>query len=129
VIVDASVVVAALVDRSHEGRWARSITSAGKLEVPHLMPVEVCQVLRRRVASGALSVNDARGAMLGLQELDPNMHAFEPFASRAWELRDTVSAYDAWYVSLAEFLDAPLATLDARLRRAPGARCTFLAPG
>ena len=128
-IADASVVVAALTDRSHQGYWARSVTGAGRLEVPHLMPAEVCQVLRRRVAQGVLPSDDAKRALFGLQELDPNLHAFEPFASRAWELRETVSAYDAWYVALAELLEAPLATLDLRLARAPGTRCAFLVPG
>jgi predicted nucleic acid-binding protein len=49
-------------------------------------------------------------------------------ASRAWELRDTVTYYDASYVALAELLDAPLVTLDRRLAQAPGPRCAFLTP-
>jgi len=42
---------------------------------------------------------------------------------RAWQLRDTVTAYDAQYVALAEFLDVPLVTADGRLSRASGLRC------
>jgi predicted nucleic acid-binding protein len=45
-----------------------------------------------------------------------------------WEVRENVTTYDAWYVALAELLDAPLATLDARLRRAAGTSCRFLIP-
>jgi predicted nucleic acid-binding protein len=37
-------------------------------------------------------------------------------------LRDNVSAYDAAYIALAETLEAPLVTRDARLARAPGIR-------
>ena len=44
---------------------------------------------------------------------------------RAWELRTNLTAYDALYVALAEQLDAPLLTADARLARAPGLRCSI----
>jgi predicted nucleic acid-binding protein len=64
----------------------------------------------------------------GLSEIAADLHGFGPFVGRAWELRDTVSAYDAWYVALAEALDAPLATLDIRLAQSSGPRCTFLLP-
>ena len=47
---------------------------------------------------------------------------YAPFASRVWELRDNVSPYDAWYVALAESLQADLVTLDRRLTRAAGCR-------
>jgi predicted nucleic acid-binding protein len=43
-------------------------------------------------------------------------------ADRAWELRQNVSFYDGLYVALAEALEAPLLTLDARLAKAPGLR-------
>ncbi len=119
-IVDASVVVAALTDPTAVGRWARGITSVGRVEAPHLMPAEVCQVLRRLVLQRRLAERDAGAAVAGLSEIASELHGFEPFAVRAWELRDTVSAYDAWYVALAEALDAPLATLDVRLAQAPG---------
>jgi predicted nucleic acid-binding protein len=92
------------------------------------MPVEVCQVLRRRVAGGVISATSANAGVTGLLELQADLHPFEPFAERVWELRDTVSAYDAWYVAVAEALDEPFATLDAKLARAPGPRCSFLLP-
>jgi predicted nucleic acid-binding protein len=53
---------------------------------------------------------------------------YPPFADRVWELRASVSAYDAWYVAVAEELACPLATLDARLSRAAGPRCAFELP-
>ncbi|WP_222850187.1 type II toxin-antitoxin system VapC family toxin [Allosaccharopolyspora coralli] len=45
---------------------------------------------------------------------------------RVWELRQNISAYDASYVALAEFLDCDLVTADARLARTPGTRCTVV---
>ena len=127
-IVDASVVVAALTDPTAVGRWARGVTSVGRPEAPHLMPAEVCHVLRRLLAQGRLAERDAEAAMAGVTEIAAHLHEFEPFAGRAWELRNTVSAYDAWYVALAEALGTPLATLDVRLTQAPGTRCSFLVP-
>jgi predicted nucleic acid-binding protein len=42
---------------------------------------------------------------------------------RAWQLRDSVRGWDAFYVALAEAFDATLITLDARLGRAHGPTC------
>jgi len=42
-----------------------------------------------------------------------------------WELRETITAYDAAHVTLAERLDGPLVTGDARLARSSGSRCAF----
>ncbi len=42
--------------------------------------------------------------------------------SRIWELRESTTAYDAAYVTLAEALDAPLLTCDAKLARSHGRR-------
>jgi predicted nucleic acid-binding protein len=51
---------------------------------------------------------------------------FEELADRAWQLRHNLTAYDAVYVALAESIDAPLLSLDARLAAAPGTRCRFV---
>jgi hypothetical protein len=56
------------------------------------------------------------------------LFGYEPVADRVWSLRSAVTAYDACYVALAEALDAPLATIDLRLSRAPGPRCVFKTP-
>lgn len=55
------------------------------------------------------------------------LHPFAPFAARVWELRHNLTAYDAWYVAVAESLGCPLVTLDGRLTRAPGPTCAVLA--
>ncbi|MGH8775168.1 MAG: hypothetical protein ACRDWI_08350 [Jiangellaceae bacterium] len=56
------------------------------------------------------------------------LFAYEPFASRVWQLRENVTAYDAWHVVLSESLHAKLATLDVRLSGATGPRCDFQTP-
>jgi predicted nucleic acid-binding protein len=118
-VVDASVVVAALVDDGPAGRWAETLVAGQSLAAPHLMAVEAANILRRAALAGDLSDDIASLAHADLVALPPNCFPYEPFAARVWELRGAVTTYDAWYVALAESLAVPLATLDGRLSRAP----------
>lgn len=128
VVVDAALVVAALVDDGSDGRWAESIVVSDHLAAPHLMPVETANILRRAALAGEISDETAAQAHADLLALRVDLCPYEPVAARVWELRANITTYDAWYVALAETLDAPLATLDARLSRAPGPRCPFRIP-
>jgi predicted nucleic acid-binding protein len=125
VVVDASVVVAALIGAGPVGTWAEALLAAGPLAAPHLLPVEVASILRRAALAGDVSEDVASLAHTDLLLLRVELFAYAPFASRIWELRPNVTTHDAWYVALAEALGAKLATLDVRLRRAPGTRCEF----
>lgn len=125
VVVDASVVVAALVDSSSVGRWAEQVLGSGPLAAPHLLPVESADVLRRAALAGDISADVASLAHEDLLSLRLELFSYPPFGSRVWELRANVTAYDAWYVALAESLGVPLATLDMTLTRAAGPRCEF----
>lgn len=127
-VIDASVVVAALVDDGPHGRWAESMLASGPLAAPHLMQVEAANILRRSCLTRALSSEAAQLAHADLLKLKVELFGYEPVAERVWSLRASVTAYDACYVALAEALDAPLATIDLRLSRAPGPRCTFELP-
>lgn len=127
-VVDASAVVAALVDSGPAGRWAEAQLLVGSLFAPALMPFEVSNVLRRAVLSGDLAADAGTLAHHDLLDLAVDLFAFETVAERAWQLRENVSIYDATYVALAEALEAPLVTLDRRLVGAPGPRCTFRSP-
>ena len=128
VVVDASVVVAALLDTGPDGTWAESLLG-GDLAAPHL---PTGRGRERDAPSGrhASEITDdiaslAHGDLLDLRiELFP----YDLVAPRAWELRHNLTSYDAWYVALAELLDAPLATLDRRIVGAPGPRCDFRTP-
>jgi len=127
-VVDAGVVVAALIDGGPDGQWAESILLSDQLAAPHLMPVEVANILRRAALSGEISEDSASLAHGDLLLLRVELFPYEPFGRRVWELRANVTAYDAWYVALAESLAVPMATLDHRLARASGPRCPFRSP-
>lgn len=129
VVVDASVAVALLVDSGPEGAWAEQSLAGQQLVAPHLMPVEAANILRRAAARGDISADAAALAHSDLLALGVDLFPYEPFASRVWELRENLTAYDAWYVALAEAVGAPLATLDGALARAAGPRCGFLTAG
>ena len=126
-VVDASVVVAALLDGGPDGRWAADVLG-GSVVAPHLMPAEVTQTIRRLVRSGVISADVAALALEDVTDLVVELFEFAPFVDRVWELRDVATAYDSWYVALAESLDDPLATLDRRLAQAPGLGCEVLLP-
>lgn len=127
-VVDASVVVAALVDGGELGQWAERVLLSDHLAAPHLLPVEVANILRRSAQGGEVSPDSASLAHSDLQDLRIDLFPYAAVASRAWELRENLTLYDAWYVALAEVLGVELATLDRRLTRAPGPRCRFVVP-
>ncbi|MEY3019664.1 MAG: hypothetical protein RLZZ272_648 [Actinomycetota bacterium] len=127
-VVDASVVAAALVDSGPDGRWAEGVIARGDLVAPHLLPVEVASVLRRAVLAGDLGEDVAALAHADLDALAVELVPYAAVAERVWQLRGSVTTYDACYVALAERLGTGLATLDRRLVAAPGPTCTFLVP-
>ncbi len=128
VVVDASVVVAALVDGGPAGTWAEDLLKSEPLAAPHLMPFEVASIVRRAALAGDVSDDVAAMAHVDLTELSVELFSYGPFAPRVWELHRNLTTYDAWYVAVAEALGAQLATLDGRLRRSSGPRCAFLSP-
>ncbi len=128
VIVDASVLVAAVLDTGPDGDWARGVTTAEHLIAPQLAPIEAANVLRRAELARKISTLEATAGYQDILGLQLELLGFEPFTQRVWELRLNLTTYDAWYVACAEALGIPLATLDLRLGRAPGPTCEFLLP-
>jgi len=90
------------------------------LYAPHLLDLEVAQVLRRYCASGEMDAERGREAVRDLADIPINRYPHDVFLPRIWELRPNMTAYDAAYVALAETLPAPLLTRDTRLASAPG---------
>jgi predicted nucleic acid-binding protein len=101
---------------------ARLFRDEDEFHSPHLVDVEVTQGLRRLVRAGEVSAGRAADAMADLADFDLQRHAHHDLLSRAWKLRENVTAHDAMYVALAEALDAPIVTCDAPLAKSPGHR-------
>ena|SRR5215210_5125506 len=124
IVLDASAAAAVLLNLGSGAARIRDrmAESDDDLHVPHLFEVEVLSVLRRYFLRGELSQERARSALNRLSTLRLSRYPHTALLSRVWELRDNVTVYDAAYIALAETLDTPLVTTDARLARAPGIR-------
>ncbi|MEP6885573.1 MAG: type II toxin-antitoxin system VapC family toxin [Gammaproteobacteria bacterium] len=120
--------MAALVDVGPNGVWAENVLASGLLHAPEPACAEATNILRRLERAKIITTAEANGAQDDLMRLDIELFPFEPFAARIWELRHNVTSYDAWYISLAEALRVPMATLDERLRKSSGVACQFLTP-
>ena len=128
IVVDASVVVTALLAHGREGDAARELLQNEDLHAPHLLDVEATSAVRRWVLRGQLAADAAGPILDDLRDLAISRHGHDLLLGRILELRDSVSAHDGCYVALAELLDVPLVTADVRLSRAPGLRCRVLLP-
>ena len=121
-VVDTSAVVAALVGRPPDRRLVDRLGHDGDLHAPHLLDVELLHALRRLVRTGQLTQERAADARADFAELAVVRYGHQPLADRVWHLRDSLTAYDATFVALAEALEVPLVTCDARLARASAHR-------
>lgn len=101
---------------------ARLFERGETLHAPHLIDLEILQVLRRYAAAGEISAERAREALDDLSSFRLRRWAHDALAMRIWGLRQNLTAYDAAYIALAEALGAPLLTRDRRLASAPGIR-------
>ncbi|MDA8393130.1 MAG: type II toxin-antitoxin system VapC family toxin [Actinomycetota bacterium] len=129
-VIDASVFVDALVGVGAHGELARQeVRSQPTLQVPAIFGAESISGLRGLVLRGDLSVIRAVAALEHVRQVRTLQYPFEPFAQRAWELRDNLTVYDAWYVALAEWLGTDLVTGDERLTNATGPNCRVRRPG
>ena len=130
-VVDASVLAEYLADAENsEVARGRLYADRARLWAPQLVDAEVGHVLRREVRMGAIAAETAEDALYDLLAMPLHRVRHRELVPRAWELRDNFSFYDALYVSLAEILEEPLLTFDARLSRANGSRAEIeiLAP-
>ncbi len=121
IVLDASAAIDWLLQTAAGKRIDQRIYSDSEsLHAPHLLDLEVSQVLRRLVREGTVSAHRADDAIEDLLDLRITRYPHFVLLPRIWQLRNNLSAYDAAYVALAEKLGARLLTRDARLASAPG---------
>lgn len=125
IVVDTSAVVEVLAADHPRPPLVERLAGDGDLHAPHLIDLEVSQVLRRLVSGRALTLDRALDARSDYADLALVRYPHHPLLDRIWELREMLSAYDAAFVALAEVLDVALVTSDARLARAHGHRAAI----
>lgn len=123
IVIDASVLVLALVDDTTAGDLTRQRLRGEDLVAPGVVDLEVTSALRRLTRAKHALPRRAALAVQDLLDLPMRRAPHQPLLPRIWELRDNLTAYDAAYVALAEALAAPLLTADLRIANATGPRC------
>ncbi len=126
-VCDASAMVALLVDGGEAGEWTAATVMGHELIAPHLMMFEVANILRRHELAGLVSADQSAQAHRDLLDLAIDLWPYEAVATRVWELRRNLSAYDAAYVATAEEAGVSLVTLDKRIGP-PTVHCDVLSP-
>jgi predicted nucleic acid-binding protein len=116
IVLDASAAIEMLL-RTATGRHveARVFSRPESLHAPHLIDLEVAQVLRRNAAAGTIAPARGKQALQALRDVALVRYPHQVFLERIWQLRDNFTAYDAAYIALAEALAATLLTCDRNL--------------
>lgn len=120
IVVDASALLEVLLRTDAAGAVESRLFGGETLHAPHVLDLEVAQVLRRYERAGDLPARRGREAMEDLGAFRIERYPHHPFLWRVWSLRANATAYDACYLALAEALDAPLLTRDRRLAGVAG---------
>ena len=121
IVVDASAVLETLLRTPAAASVERRLFEPSQtLHAPHLLDVEVAQVVRMYAGNGEIDAERGRMALADLADLPLHRYPHDFLLQRVWDLRNNFTAYDAMYVALAEVLDAPLLTRDKRLAASPG---------
>ena len=127
IVVDASALLEVLLRTPAASDVEQHLFAPGQtLHAPHLLDVEVAQVVRRYVAGGEIDADRGGAVLADMSDLPLRRYPHDILMQRVWALRNNFTAYDAVYVALAEALDAPLLTRDRRLAAAAGHRARIL---
>jgi predicted nucleic acid-binding protein len=121
IVVDASALLEVLLCTPAAKVLEERLFASGQtLHAPHLLDVEVAQVIRRCAANGEIDAERGRMALADLADFPVRRYPHDFLLPRVWDLRNNLTAYEAVYVALAEALDASLLTRDRRLAAAAG---------
>ena len=121
IVLDASAIIEWLLQTSTGARVENRIFSGTpSLHAPHLLDLEVAQVVRRYVAEHVITAIRGQEALQDLADLPLTRYPHDALLWCVWELRNILTAYDAAYIALAEGLAAPLITCDRKMAAASG---------
>ena len=128
-VVDAAAIVDLLMANEPAAGWVEGeLVRSPVVRAPHLLDIEVASAFRREVLRGNVPPEVGRVALDDLAEAPIRRYPATRLIGRIFELRDTLTAYDAAYVALAESLGVPLITTDARLARSTGHSAEIVTP-
>jgi predicted nucleic acid-binding protein len=120
-VLDTSAALHAVAHRpAHPALLARLRDE--EIVAPHLIDLELLEALRGLVRGRQVTADQASDIRSDFEALSITRYAHGGLADRIWELRHNLTAYDASYVALAEILDCPVVTSDARMAKASGHR-------
>ena len=128
-VVDASCLFEVVADTPRSGEISARLAADVEQVAPHVIDVEVMAVIRAQHLQGRMDGTAAAQAVADLRDWPGERFGHRWLLERAWQLRDSVRGWDAFYVALAEVFDATLLTLDARLAHAHGLTCRIEALG
>ncbi len=121
IVVDASTLLELLLNTEIAPQVAdRLFDAQDTLHAPHLLDLEIAQVLRRYERARALSAARANDAFSDLAGMQITRYPHDFLLPRIWALRRNLTAYDGAYLALAEILGATLVTRDTALKSAKG---------
>ncbi|MGH8285789.1 MAG: type II toxin-antitoxin system VapC family toxin [Steroidobacteraceae bacterium] len=121
IVIDASALLELLLGTDRAERiGTRALAYRERLHAPHLLDIEITQALRRLVQLKDITPARAEQALDDLAGFILVRYAHRGLLPRIWQLRESLTAYDGAYVALAEALEAPLLTCDAKLGRSHG---------
>ena len=96
IVVDASALLEVLLRMGDGARIeARLFDPDESLHAPHLLDIEIAQVLRRLAAAGEISEDRGRAALADLSDLPVRRYPHDLVLPRVWALRHNLTAYDA----------------------------------
>ena len=124
-VVDASCLYEVVADTERADDVRARLLQDADHAAPSVIDVEVVSVIRRDQLLGRLDVTAATQAVQDLRDWPGERFGHQPLLERVWELRGSLRTWDAFYVALAEVMQATLVTSDSRLTRAPGPRCAI----
>jgi predicted nucleic acid-binding protein len=119
IVIDASAMIEVVAGSQPDARLRRRVL-LGQLAAPELFDIEATSVLRKRARAGEISELEATALLADIRRTPVARSPHLPFVERVWELRHSVTPYDAAYIALAECLGVPLITCDAKLAGSHG---------